>query len=332
VTASTPQVTVLIPCFNTAPYLTATLESVRAQTHADFEVIMVDDGSTDGTAQIMRRLEREDPRFSALLLGRNQGVVAARNAGLARARGTYVAFLDGDDIWTPDALAVRLALAAQFPRADVIATDFAWFEAELPVEPVVGRVGLGPRARQAFAESFDSGKPMLLEQPFDLVATLHFAWTGAMLIRRQALTAAGNFDPTFVGPEDTLLWLRLAQRGAFAFCPQVTAFYRQRSGSLVTTYLGPKELHYLTVLARLGQEQMPADQRATLRRLSAECNHVAALHFRRRGAHKNALKHAIAASAYGPLSFAHWNNLVAAMADYVLGRLGFTAKRHDGAS
>ena len=311
-----PQITVLIACFNTGPYLAATLESVLAQSFEDFEVIMVDDGSTDDTAAVMQRFAAIDARFSAVLLPKNLGVVAARNAGLVQARGQWVAPLDGDDIWIVDALAERLSLAHLHAAADVIATDFAWFESTLPEPPFTGRVSLGPRARKAFEPAFSRGREMLLTQPFELMATLHFAWTGAMLIRRGAITACGNFDASFAGPEDTLLWLRLALRGPFVFSPRVTAFYRQRPGSLVTTYKGPKELHYLTVLQWLGRDALTKNQGRILRRLLAECHHIAAVHFRRSGEFAVAVRHALAALKNDSLQVSYWKAFAAACIDF----------------
>ena len=139
---SKPLVTVVTPCFNVAPFLGATLRSVQTQTLRDFEVILVDDGSTDDTLSIMRQFSSTDARFKVVALERNQGVVAARNVAMAQARGEFIAMLDGDDIWTRDALALRVELVRRYPSADVIATDFAWFEDELPDLPT-GRVGLG---------------------------------------------------------------------------------------------------------------------------------------------------------------------------------------------
>lgn len=306
-----PKVTVIVPCFNTAPYLTATLRSVSAQTLQDFEVIMVDDGSTDGTLAIMQKFAADDARYKIIPFQSNQGIVAARNAALAQARGEFIAMLDGDDLWTPDALAIRLKVALSNPTVNVVATDFAWFENEPSVNPT-GRIGLGPRAQKAFARSFGTFEPTVLEDPFELVATTHFAWVGATLVRHAAMTTAGNFDTEFKGPEDTLLWLRLAQRGAFAFAPQITAFYRQRPGSLVTLQKGPKELHYLKILDWVRKEPGFAAHANVIHRLIAECHHVCAQHYRRLGDGASACKHALSAIRNQPQFFGYWRELAAA--------------------
>ena len=123
-------------------------------------MLLVDAGSSDDTLAVLHAWAAIEPRFKVIARGRNQGQVAARNAALAVARGEYVALLDSDDVWTRDALAQRLAVARRYPSADVIATDFAWFEEALPATPV-GRVGLGSRGARLFAPAFATGEPVL---------------------------------------------------------------------------------------------------------------------------------------------------------------------------
>ena len=317
--ASAPSVTVLIPCFNTAPYLPATLKSVLQQTSPASEIILVDDGSSDGTLDVIREFAARHSVIKVIALAGNQGVVAARNAGLALATGDFVAMLDGDDIWTPDALALRIALAQQYPSADLIATDFCWFNEVLPAEPV-GRIGLGPRGRARFAHSFATGEAMILQHPFDAAASTHFVWTGATLIKRSALLAVGNFEAAFEGPEDTLLWLRLAQRGVFVFSPKITAFYRQRAGSLVHSQKGPKELHYLKVLDRIRIQPEFAAHRDMISQLKAECHHVSSLHYQHRGDFGSAVKHAAKAALLQPRNVAYWRDLASSGSKAVISR------------
>ncbi|MDO9165341.1 MAG: glycosyltransferase family 2 protein [Rhodoferax sp.] len=306
-----PFVTVIVPCFNTAQYLGATLTSVQAQTFRDFEAIMVDDGSTDGTLSIMQDFARRDARFKVISLQLNQGIVPARNVALAQASGEYIAMLDGDDIWTPDALAVRVEIAQRHPAADVIATDFAWFENEPPSQPT-GRVGLGPRGLQLLAKSSTRLEPIVLNNPFEMVAKTHFAWVGATLVGRKAMTAVGNFDPQFKGPEDTLLWLRLAQHGSFVFTPRITAFYRQRVGSIVSLLKGPKELHYLKVLDWVRSQPEYSERIGVIDAVAAECHHVCAQYYCRLGEHASGCRHALSAVVKQPKSLHYWRHLGAA--------------------
>lgn len=116
-----PKVSVVIPLYNKAPYVAAAVRSVLAQTVADFELIVVDDGSLDDGAEIVKRFD--DPRLR-LVRQDNQGESAARNTGVALAESDLMAFLDADDEWTPSHLEVLLRLAGRFPGAGILATAY----------------------------------------------------------------------------------------------------------------------------------------------------------------------------------------------------------------
>ena len=109
------------------------------------------------------------------------------------------------------------------------------------------------------------------------------------------MTAIGNFEPTAKTAEDVLLWLRLAQRGAFVFMPQITAYYRQRAGSITADLKGPYALAYLVVLDWVKDRPEFAAHRAVIQRIRAQCHHVGATYYRRLGETKMAVKHALGA-------------------------------------
>jgi glycosyltransferase involved in cell wall biosynthesis len=115
-------ISIVMPCFNAARFVGEAIRSACAQTYADLEVICVDDGSTDGSATIIEALARRDPRVRPILLRGNAGSSAARNLGIAQARGEWVAPLDADDSFAPGRLA-RLAAAASEHRADMVADN-----------------------------------------------------------------------------------------------------------------------------------------------------------------------------------------------------------------
>lgn len=291
-------------------YLDETLRSVAAQTWQHFEVLMVDDGSTDRTWEVMQKWAIKDNRFHAIQFPANRGLVAARNAALAIAKGQFVAMLDGDDIWTSDAIEHRLAVASRCPEADVIATDYSWFENEISPAPI-GHVTLGPKARQAFFECHASGKPLYLSDPFDLVATTHFAWVGATLVRSAAMKSIGYFDPNFRTQEDTLLWLRLANCGSFAYSPKVTAHYRQRPSSIVHSLKEPNEFHYLKVLDWVSARPEFMGRSRVIRSIMADCHYISAVYFRSAGQYARANDHARKAIKINPTSHSYWRELVA---------------------
>ncbi|MBX9660035.1 MAG: glycosyltransferase [Nitrospiraceae bacterium] len=106
-----PLITVVVPAYNRATTITDSVRSVQAQTYANWELIVVDDGSSDSTPQVVAKLAKEDPRIRLIQQPRNGGAQAARNAGIRAATGTWVAFLDSDDQYLPDSLERRMNLA-----------------------------------------------------------------------------------------------------------------------------------------------------------------------------------------------------------------------------
>ena len=120
----TPTVTVILPAYNAGSTIHETLVSVRAQTYADLEILVVDDGSQDGTKEIIERHAANDPRVR-LLVQANSGVASARNRALAHASGAFVAPIDSDDLWQPDKIARQLALLGE--RGASVELVYTWF-------------------------------------------------------------------------------------------------------------------------------------------------------------------------------------------------------------
>ncbi len=183
------RVTVVIPAYNAAGTIRAALASVSAQTVAPDEVVVVDDGSSDGTTAAVT----ESGVAVRLLHQQRGGPSAARNAGIAATSGDLVAFLDADDEWHPEKLERQLPLVAAAGTV-AVATDWArspvTAPAPAPPEPHVSTV---------------TGAALLLLNRFQ---------TSTVLARRDALEAVGGFDATLDGVEDWDLWLRLSEVGA----------------------------------------------------------------------------------------------------------------------
>ncbi len=137
-----PEISVIVPVYNVAPYLSACLDSVLAQTLRDFELILVDDGSTDGSREIAKEYEAKDERVRLFLHRWNHGVTAAHNLGLEVSRGKYVVFVDSDDIVVPDCLEI-LYRAIEILEADVVQAGFQEF-AETPGDGDVYRLTKEP--------------------------------------------------------------------------------------------------------------------------------------------------------------------------------------------
>ena len=204
--AATPTFSVVIAAFNSADRIEAVIDSVLAQTRADLELIVVDDGSTDYTAEVVGRIAGADPRVR-LVRQENAGTVRARNAGLALTRGSFVSFLDDDDLWLPGYLE---AVGAAFGASPAV--GLAHSDASVTTGP--GDGGEGYSAHDRFTRAI---RRMPAEaDPETALRTLlrvNFVTTCAATVSRPALESAGDLDPAIVGCDDWDLWVRVATAG-----------------------------------------------------------------------------------------------------------------------
>ena len=208
----TPPISVCMPVYDAEAFVDRAIASIRAQSFADFEFVIVDDGSRDATAAIVERHQAEDPRLR-LIRTAHAGIVAASNAALAAARGRYVARMDGDDTATPE----RLALSFDF----------------LERHPEIGVVG------GAAAITDSSGRIVHVVRPplaTDAVARSHLVRNTTInpttLARRDLLVALGGYRKAFEWAEDTDLWLRVLDRAAMANLPEILVHVRRHSGEI----------------------------------------------------------------------------------------------------
>jgi glycosyltransferase involved in cell wall biosynthesis len=213
-TEKQPLVSVVIPCRNAAATIDRALRSVRAQTYAPLEIILVDDASTDETAARLAAWQAPDLRV--LRLPRNGGAAAARNAGIAEARGTFVAFLDADDEWLPEKLARQVAALAAQPAAALIGCRSRYVRNDGGAEILLH----GDRAAATGTEAWR------------VLLAHSFLATPTVVVRRAALERVGGFDAALPLGEDQDLWIRLALIGAVAFIDQPLVRVHQQSGGL----------------------------------------------------------------------------------------------------
>lgn len=198
------RVSVVIPLFQKAEYVRRCLDSVAAQTFGDFEVIVVDDGSTDGGGDIV--LERQDPRFR-LVRQANAGHGAARNRGIAAARGEWVAFIDADDEWRPEFLEAALAETERHSDLIAVFTNVTDSRFAAPL--------LRSRASGPVADYFEF-----------VMANRGLGMTSmGTLARSSALRACGGFKPGVKVGEDQDAFARLAWHGPVAFVTRELAVY-----------------------------------------------------------------------------------------------------------
>lgn len=209
----TPRVSVVIPTYNRQTLVLEAIESVLGQTFKDFEIIVVDDGSTDETSIRLR------PYLDRIIyhVQKNQGVAAARNTGIRLSQGEFICFLDSDDLWLPAKLAKQISFADAHPEYGLISADGSGFEAnKKPAEKNKSEV-----------HEIHNGS---------VVEHLLFGnWilTSTVMVRRKCLEEVGGFDED-IGKygEDWLLWMRVASKFPIYFLPEVLGTYRLQPGGL----------------------------------------------------------------------------------------------------
>jgi glycosyltransferase involved in cell wall biosynthesis len=206
-----PRVSVIIPTYNHAQFVAQAVESALGQTFADREVIVVDDGSTDQTGMLLARYEGQ----IRYLWQPNQGVSAARNAGIAAATGRYFLFLDADD-WVPaDKLAIQVPILDAQPETGLTYSAFQYMD---------------ETGRQLLREIRPGKSGLVLA---DLLCRTLFFPPGAAVIRRECLERVGAFDESCPSAADTDLWVRIAHAGySFAYVDRPLLQYRLAHGSM----------------------------------------------------------------------------------------------------
>jgi glycosyltransferase involved in cell wall biosynthesis len=210
----TPKVTVVIAAYNAERFVAETLDSVFAQTLSEVEVIVVNDGSTDGTLDILTGIS--DRRLT-VMSQENRGVSAARNKGLAAARAPYIFFLDADDTLLPDALAKMVATLDQNPR------HVACFAHHLRISEDGAALTTQADLRWKMFPAKDTLRHLIAK---------NFIVCGAICIRTPAARAVQGFNPALKLGEDWEFWCRLAVLGDFVAMPDHVALqYRQRFSS-----------------------------------------------------------------------------------------------------
>ena len=223
------RVSVIVPLFNKAGYIERALRSIAAQTLSDFEVIVVDDGSTDGGGGIVKRYP--DPRFR-LIRQPNAGPGAARNRGAADARAPYVAFLDADDAWTPTFLETGAGILDREPSA-VVSTSWIDFPGAIPAAPLWSRRGI-----TAGLQRVSSDTPVRM---FDAMVT--FITPCTTLIRADVFRTCGGFlEAGCRFGEDGMLWLKvLLNYPVFLHLEPLVELHREAAG-LSGNYTGARPI------------------------------------------------------------------------------------------
>lgn len=210
-----PEVSVIIPTYNAGAFLPAAINSVLNQTYGDLEVIVIDDGSNDGTWEVLTPFKN---RVQCLHIT-SSGPAAARNLGIAKSKGKYIAFLDADDWWLPHKLETQIKILSQNPNAFLICSD--WFD--------------GQTGEEAKISVLSNYKAWIHTANFDLMLQENFVNTSTVLLEREKLLKVGFFQENLRGAEDKNLWLRLLLLGDALVCKDILAFRRFHSKNTTST-------------------------------------------------------------------------------------------------
>lgn len=205
-----PKVSVVIPAYNSERFIAETLESVFNQSYQDFEVIVVDDGSSDGTDKVISRYEGR----LTYIRKKNEGISVARNTGIAQARGEYVAFIDHDDIWLPEKLKEQMALLEGNKEIYLCFSDVYIIDEK------------GRRGKNVFkicpAHSGMVFKQLLKDNFIPVITAV---------IKKEVFKEIGLFNPQYRIAEDWDLFLRISKQYPVVFVNRPLAKYRIHSGS-----------------------------------------------------------------------------------------------------
>lgn len=281
-------ISIIIPAYNAEKYLRETLDSALAQTYPNYEVIVVDDGSTDGTNDI---LDEYGTRIRVAHQA-NGGSAAACNTGVAVAKGKWVCFLDADDIWLPNKLVVQ---AQHGGRYIISHTDSVCFGATLPQEV----------RRSSF-------EPLYAGQILDKLMIVNFITKSTVMMRRDVYNEYGGFDESYEACEDWPFWIKVCADHELGYIPEPLVRYRvhAKSKSMKSRRTLPARLRILEEAFSAGGV---AHALAHLRPRSLASAYQVSCHFAlEAGDWRYAYHCGLNALRYAPFVSSTWKNLVKA--------------------
>lgn len=204
-------ISVIIPLYNKEKYIKQTLATVFAQTVTDYEIVIVDDGSTDGSVEVVKSIN--DPRIR-LIEQPNAGVSAARNRGIEEAKYDLVALLDADDEWKPTYLQTQMDLVRKYPQCDVFCCNYEFKSVEGNVSPTIIR-------KLPF-----TGTDGILSNYFEVASCSHPPICSiSIMVRKAAIQSVGGFPVGIKSGEDLLTWARLAVKYQIAYSTKVLSTF-----------------------------------------------------------------------------------------------------------
>ena len=225
-----PTVSVIIPTYNLADYICEAIDSVLNQTFKDFEIIVVDDGSKDNTREVLKKYVNKISYF----FKDNGGIASARNFGIKRSKGDYIALLDADDIWMPDKLEQQINIYNIDPEIAAVFTDAETFDnngiIRNSLRPLSAPTDTKSLKYKIFEAGLNDGSVIKGDFYPDLINSNLFAASTA-LIKKSCLEKIGSFDENLVIDDDYDLWIRISKSFPVSFYSMVLMRYRIREDS-----------------------------------------------------------------------------------------------------
>lgn len=250
---SVPRISVVIPTLNSARFISDAIGSVLKQTVPAAEILLVDGGSSDNTAEVARRLGGP----LQVLSQKSGGRPGARNAGLRRAIGDYIALLDSDDVWVPDKMAAQLAFFQKHPEIEMVFGDMALFQkADDPDEPEILDAEIHEYLRR---------NPATLERLLECLFTVNFVPTSSVMFRKSCMQTVGYMNECFSHCEDYEYWLRFAANARVGFLDRVLVRRRiHETNAMSDAYVQNCEATLLLLEQWRGRSGLSQDARRKL--------------------------------------------------------------------
>ena len=255
------KVTVIIPTFNRGYCLAESIQSVLDQSFTDFELIVVDDGSTDNTPEVMNQFSD----IHKISMKKNRGVSFARNRGMEQARGEWIAFLDSDDLWERHKLVTQMKWVERHPDCHAVYTDEIWIRNGVRVNPM-------NKHRKYSGDIFRYCLPLCIVSP------------SSVLLRAELLNEVGGFDESMPVCEDYDLWLRIAIRFPFHFIEEKLIVKRGgHEDQLSRKFWGMDRWRVQALQKLLHESGMNEDQRSLVVSMLIEKCEILACGYGKRG-------------------------------------------------
>jgi glycosyltransferase involved in cell wall biosynthesis len=214
----TPQVSVIMPCYNHAGFLRESIESVLGQSYGDLELIITDDCSRDNSMEVIENYRRLDKRIIAIHHERNMGEAKSRNDALAVCRGDHIGFCDADDVWEKDKLRIQIALLQKGRGNDVIHSD----------SNIINENSI--RTGERFSSNYQKGR-QLSGDLFQELCDSNFINIPTVLLPKESVKDAGLFEEDFKYLTDWIYWVKVARHYKFFYIDEPLARYRVHEGS-----------------------------------------------------------------------------------------------------